>query len=55
MGLIKAAIGALGGALGDTWKEEIHCGAIDNKTLLKVGTKMHEGSKQFSSLVHLVS
>lgn len=51
MGLIKAAIGALGGTLGDTWKEAIHCGAIDNKTLLKVGTKMHEGSAR-SSNVH---
>ena len=49
MGLIKAAIGALGGALGDTWKEEIHCGAIDNKTLLKVGTKMHQGSNRTSN------
>ena len=49
MGLIKAAIGALTGALGDTWKEEIHCGAIDNKTLLKVGTKMHEGSNRTSN------
>ena len=49
MGLIKAAIGALGGTLGDTWKEEIHCGSIDNKTLLKVGTKMHEGSARTSN------
>lgn len=49
MGLIKAAMGALGGTLGDTWKEAIHCGAIDNKTLLKVGTKMHEGSSRSSN------
>lgn len=49
MGLIKAAIGALGGTLGDTWKEAIHCGAIDNKTLLKVGSKMHEGSSRSSN------
>lgn len=49
MGLIKAAIGALGGTLGDAWKEAIHCGAIDNKTLLKVGSKMHGGSDRSSN------
>ncbi|MDE7233528.1 MAG: virion core protein (lumpy skin disease virus), partial [Ruminiclostridium sp.] len=49
MGLIKAAIGALSGTLGDTWKEAIHCGAIDNKTLLKVGTRMHEDSARSSN------
>ncbi len=49
MGLIKAAVGALGGTLADTWKEAIHCGAIDNKTLLKVGTRMHEDSSRTSN------
>ncbi len=49
MGLIKAAIGALGGTLGDTWKETIHCASINNKTLLKVGTKMNEGSSRSSN------
>ena len=49
MGLIKAAIGAVSGTLGDTWKEQIHCGTIDNKTLLKVGTKMHDGSNRSSN------
>ena len=28
MGLIKAAVGALSGTLGDTWKEAIHCPVI---------------------------
>ncbi len=50
MGLIKAAVGALGGTLGDTWKEAIHCGAIDNKTLLKVGTRMHSDSSRTSNV-----
>ena len=49
MGLIKAAIGAVGGTLADSWKEAIHCGSIDNKTLLKVGTKMSDGSKRTSN------
>lgn len=49
MGLIKAAVGALGGTLADSWKEAIHCGAIDNKTLLKVGTKMHADSSRTSN------
>lgn len=49
MGLIKSAIGALGGTLADSWKEAIHCGTIDNKTLLKVGTRMHEDSSRTSN------
>ena len=49
MGLIKAAIGAVSGTLGDTWKETIHCGAIDNKTLIKVGTKMNADSARTSN------
>ncbi len=49
MGLIKAAIGAVGGALGDTWKEAIHCESINNKILMKVGTKMHDGAARSSN------
>ena len=49
MGLIKAAVGALSGTLGDTWKEAFHCESINNKTLLKVGTKMHDGSNRSSN------
>ena len=49
MGLIKAAIGAVGGTLADSWKEAIHCASIDNKTLLKVGTKMNDGSRRSSN------
>ncbi len=50
MGLIKAAIGSLSGTLGDTWKEAIHCGAMNNKTLLKIGTKMHADSARSSNV-----
>lgn len=49
MGLIKAAIGTLQGTLADTWKEAFHCGTLDNKTLLKVGTKMHADSDRTSN------
>ena len=34
MGLIKAAVGALTGTLGDTWKEAIHCPVIGNNSIV---------------------
>ncbi|MCH5323613.1 MAG: SPFH domain-containing protein [Eubacterium sp.] len=49
MGLIKAAIGALGGTLGDTWKEAIHCPTIDNTIVVANGVKMHDGSDRSSN------
>ncbi len=49
MGLIKALTGALGGALGDTWKEAIHCEAMSNSVILRNGTKMHQGSNRTSN------
>ncbi len=49
MGLIKAAVGALGGTLGDTWKEAIHCEALNNKVILRCGTKMNSGSSRSSN------
>ena len=39
MGLIKAAIGALGGTLADQWKEFFYCDAIDANTLCVKGQK----------------
>ena len=39
MGLIKAAIGAAGGALADTWKEFFYCEALDKETLMIKGQK----------------
>ena len=39
MGLIKAAIGALGGTLADQWKEFFYCDAIDSNVLVVKGQK----------------
>jgi membrane protease subunit (stomatin/prohibitin family) len=37
MGLIKAALGAIGTTLADQWKEYIYCDAMDENTLVKKG------------------
>ena len=34
MGLIKAALGAIGGTLGDQWKDLISCEDMGNDTLM---------------------
>jgi membrane protease subunit (stomatin/prohibitin family) len=39
MGLIKAGIGAVGGTLGDQWKEFFYCDSIDKSTLMVKGQK----------------
>ena len=39
MGLIKAALGALGGTLADQWKEFFYCEAIDKDVLVVKGQK----------------
>ncbi|MBR6602890.1 MAG: SPFH domain-containing protein, partial [Clostridia bacterium] len=39
MGLIKAAIGALGGTLADQWKEFFYCDALENDILVTKGQK----------------
>ena len=49
MGLIKAAVGALGGTLADTWQEGIHCDSMDNTVILRRGTKMSTGSSRTSN------
>ena len=49
MGLIKAAVGALGGTLGDTWKEAVHCQAMSSSVILRTGTKMHQNSGRTSN------
>lgn len=39
MGLIKAGIGAIGGTLGDQWKEFFYCDSMDADTLMVKGQK----------------
>ncbi len=43
MGLIKAAIGALGGTLADQWKEFFYCDALDKNILVAKGQKRVSG------------
>ncbi|MBQ8623096.1 MAG: SPFH domain-containing protein [Oscillospiraceae bacterium] len=43
MGLIKAAIGALGGTLADQWKEFFYCDALPSDVLVKKGQKQVSG------------
>ena len=40
MGLLSAALGALGGTLADTWKDWFYCEALDKDTLMVKGEKM---------------
>ena len=35
MGLIKAAVGAIGSTLGDQWKEALRCEDMGNEILMK--------------------
>lgn len=39
MGLIKAAVGSVGGTLADTWKEFFYCDALPSDVLVKRGRK----------------
>ena len=43
MGLIKAALGAMGGTLADQWREFFTCDALDNDTLMVKGQKVVNG------------
>ncbi|MBO5198332.1 MAG: SPFH domain-containing protein [Lachnospiraceae bacterium] len=43
MGLIKAALGSLGGTLADQWKEFFYCDAIDKDVLVVKGQKRVSG------------
>ncbi len=46
MGLIRAALGAAGGALADQWKEFIYCEALDKDVLVKKGSKRTKGNNK---------
>ena len=43
MGLIRAALGAVGGVVGDQWKEYFYCEALDNDVLVVKGSKRVSG------------
>lgn len=43
MGLIKAALGAVGGTLADQWKEFFYCDALDRDVLVVKGQKRVDG------------
>ena len=43
MGLIKAAMGAVGGALADQWREFFYCDALDQDVLVVKGEKRISG------------
>ncbi len=43
MGLIKAAIGAVGGALADQWKEFFYCESMSSDVLVQKGMKKTSG------------
>ncbi len=43
MGLIKAGLGALGGALADQWKEFFYCDALPTDVLVRRGQKQVSG------------
>lgn len=42
MGLIKAAAGAIGGALADSWKDAVHCAKMDNTVILREGVRLQD-------------
>ena len=43
MGLIKAAVGAIGGTLADQWKDYFYCDSMDNDVLVTRGMKRSSG------------
>ncbi len=43
MGLIKAALGSVGGVLADQWKEYFYCDALDSDVLVVRGRKRQSG------------
>ena len=43
MGLIKAAVGAVGGTLADQWKEFFYCDALEQDVLVVKGQKRING------------
>jgi membrane protease subunit (stomatin/prohibitin family) len=49
MGIIKAAIGAVGGALADSWLEAIEPDAMSDTTVMSMGVKVRRDDKRSSN------
>ena len=49
MGLIKAALGAAGGVMGDQWKEYFYCEALPENVLAVKGRKKVSGRSSTDS------
>ena len=49
MGLIKAGLGALGGTLGDQWKEFFYCESMPKEVLVRKGQKRVSGRSSNTS------
>ena len=51
MGLIKALVGAVGGALADTWQEVIEPDNMSDTTVFCKGVKVRKNDKRISSKI----
>ncbi len=49
MGIIKAFVGAVGGNLGDQWKEVIEAGDMSDTTVFKKGVAVRSGDRRSSN------
>ena len=49
MGLIKAAVGAIGGGLADQWLEVVRADDLNNQTLMAKGVKAREDDRRSSN------
>ena len=47
MGLLKAALGAVGGVMADQWREFFYCESLDADVLVKLGQEIrHPGLRR---------
>ena len=55
MGLIRAAVGAVGGTMADQWREFFYCEAMDADTLVVKGQKQVGSGPQTPRAVRISS